>query len=277
GIITKYRYNASTNTWEIVEVTLPIGVVTVQADRYPFLQNIPTNFLVIGPNNFLYRYDEALMSWLATPLVVDPCILAKSLEQTQSLKDKMSDLQSKTGLNYETGYTMKRNIDGSITYTGINGTPNAGGIDFSPSSAIDGYIHTHYTGLLSIFSPDDMRALYTLMNNNLMGNPSNFTAGVVTASGTSYLLMINDIQQFQVFSQSFLSNENSFNIFSTLYSEVYNIKPSNTVDQNETSLLQLLQVTNSGLKLLKGNTGVFDDWKVLGLDQNNSVTSTDCN
>lgn len=189
----------------------------------------------------------------------------------------MIELYSKTNLNYEVGYTMIRNANGNISYTSINGNPNAEGIEFSVNSSIDGYIHTHYTGLLSIFSPNDILALYTLMNNNLMSNPSNFTAGVVTANGTSYLLMINDLQKFNSFSQNYLSNEVSFNMYSNLYDKIYNIKPSNDILQNEKSFLQMLKATNSGLKLLKGNTGTFDDWDVLNIDQNNNITSADCN
>lgn len=264
--------------WETILTTLPAVVVTANRQDYYFLPINPfPNYFVLGPDNLLYTYNANWMQWTGAAVQINPCVLAKFLEQNQGFKDKMNDLQSKTNLNYETGYTMKRNTDGTITFNAISGNPNQAGIDFNINSAIDGYIHTHYSGLLSIFSPDDIRALYTLMSSNLMGDPSIFTTGLVTANGTTYVLHIDNVQQFQTFSQNFLSNDGSFNIFSNIYGSLYNINPSNSVQQNEQSFLSMLQATNSGLKLLKGNLGDFNDWNLQSLDQNNNVTTTDCN
>ena len=65
GVITVYIYNAATTTWEILVINVPAVVVTAQ--NYPFLANIPTDFSVTGPDNFLYNYSETLASWIGTP------------------------------------------------------------------------------------------------------------------------------------------------------------------------------------------------------------------
>ncbi|MCZ8023637.1 MAG: hypothetical protein O9338_21365 [Microcystis sp. LE19-251.1A] len=71
GIVTKYIYNSSTNAWEVYEVTLPVGAVTVQADRYPFLQNsVPSGFIVIGTDGFIYEYTGT--NWIGIPVSICP-------------------------------------------------------------------------------------------------------------------------------------------------------------------------------------------------------------
>ncbi len=93
GKSTTYRYNSSTDVWEVSMVTLPATEVTAQT--YPFLLNIPANFFVIGPDNLLYNYDESLMSWVARPIVENrvntPC-LRNQIEAVRA-NDIVTDIQ----------------------------------------------------------------------------------------------------------------------------------------------------------------------------------------
>jgi|GEM_PF-4393066 len=76
GKIVRYTYNARTSGWELALVILP--AVAVTADAYPLFFNIPTSFTIIGSDNLLYVYDEALLSWIGTPIVENnlttPCL-----------------------------------------------------------------------------------------------------------------------------------------------------------------------------------------------------------
>lgn len=89
---------------------------------------------------------ESLDSELETsPIITQldtPCEQMDKLEKDTSFINKMKNLKSKTELNYETGYLIKRDGD-NISYTSIEGTPNSGTINFSVSDKIHGYMHTH--------------------------------------------------------------------------------------------------------------------------------------
>jgi hypothetical protein len=260
----------------MVMVTLPAVVVTAQRNTYYFLPPAPfPNYFVIGPDGLLYTYNANWNQWTGTISPVDPCVIAKALEQNQALRGKMSELDSKTNLNYETGHTFKNNADGTSTYTPVNGVAGEASINININSPIDGFIHTHYAGLLSIFSPDDIRSIAQVLNGGNMVNPSSFMAGVVTASGTSYALVIDDVDQFRAFANNFLNDDVNFNLFASVYGSVYKITETNSVAQNEKSFLQMLNTLHSGLKLLKAD-GTWGDWDVLELDANNNVSAAEC-
>lgn len=98
-----------------------------------------------------------------------------------------------------------------------------------------------------------------------MVDPGSFTIGVVTASGTQYLLMINDINKFHAYAGN-LVNKSTLNAYQHMYENVFGIKPTNNNDDNEKRFLQYLEKSNSGLKLFKGDDK-FENWKSKKLDE----------
>ncbi|MGI8950143.1 MAG: hypothetical protein ACR2FN_01025 [Chitinophagaceae bacterium] len=154
----------------------------------------------------------------------DPCGQAAKLSRNTTFQSTINNLKTAANnLNYETGDTYNINSDGSMTFNQINGNPGEASISIHVTTLIDGFEHSHYTGLLSVFSPDDFQTMYSLYKGSAMTDPLSFTAGVVTASGTSYLLMINDPVKFNAFGQEYFSSTMGFKIFSLAYGASYNI------------------------------------------------------
>ncbi|MFD0794993.1 hypothetical protein ACFQZX_15330 [Mucilaginibacter litoreus] len=204
------------------------------------------------------------------PVEEDPCAQAKKLVQDAAFKSKMNDLKSKVTLSYETGYT----IDASGSYKAVQGPAGQAFISLSPTTPLSGYIHTHYTGTLPTFSGTDVKAIYDLQQKNKIANISTFTAGVVTASGTTYIMKVNDPAKFATFAAGNLNNDANFKQFELYYSNkeiTYEVTGKDKVTAHEMALLSALQ--DSGLTILKGNN-TFSSWDTYTLKETNGINDS---
>jgi hypothetical protein len=172
-------------------------------------------------------------------------------------------------------YTQNATVGNIESWQPVSGQENTAEISLSVSGKVDGLLHSHYTGLLSIFSPDDVYSMANLYVSERMNDPSMFTLGVVTASGTQYLLKIEDQTKFDKFAKS-LVNNSTLDVYSHAYQYIYKISQENTNDANEKSFLQYIQQSNSGLRLFKGNA-TFTTWESKKVDANNNVVNNPCN
>jgi hypothetical protein len=203
------------------------------------------------------------------------CRQVDSLEVNSAFKQRMTALFNAVSLNYEVGYIMQRNNNGTYNYALIQGSSNGGGLpDFNFTQPQDGILHTHYAGLLSIFSPDDLRSLFRIYRDNYAN--SGFIYGLVTGS-TTYLLEVGDLQTFLQFGQQYLEDATSFELFKNIYSNVYVINNSNSPSLNEQRFLWLLNEVNSGLKMFSEDVTTFNNWDLKGLNLNNEVILLNCN
>ena len=139
----------------------------------------------------------------------------------------------------------------------------------------DGYLHSHPQGALSIFSATDIKTIYdgwvTLGINNL----ETFTAGVVTASGTTYMLKVEDKNAFMNFATANLKYQNNFEAFEYWY-QIYGITENNSTGNVEAGFVNLINNKfNTGLKLFKGNTQNFGQWNLREYNQG-SVINSNC-
>jgi len=191
----------------------------------------------------------------------NPCDQATKLAQDAKFKQLMTNLKNKVTDNKEYGYFYKNNAAGSPeNETAVEGLTAKEGIDFTVSTKIDGFMHTHYTGLLSIFSAADIWSMAKLYKDGNMVNPKTFTVAVVTASGTQYLLKIDDLSKFNTYSTSLASSSSIRILEQALESFPFAIKQTGrTPDQNEKAFIQFLQTSKTGLRLFKGNTN-FTEW-----------------
>ena len=164
---------------------------------------------------------------------------------------------------------------GGIDETALVGIAGEKGVEMNTTSIIDGFIHSHYTNLLSIFSPDDLFAMATFYIGGKINNTQTFTAGVVTASGTQYILMIDNLTKFDAFANE-IKDKETFGIFSDLYESMYHIKETNTVVENETAFMLYLESNKTGLKLFKGNDA-FNSWKRKKVDEDGNIVDNPCN
>ncbi len=208
---------------------------------------------------------------------VNPCGILKSLGTDAGFGQLMGDLKSKIGLDHEVGYTYIKN-GGAITNATIQQGPvGTASIDLQVNGQIDGYMHTHYTGLLSVFSGSDMRAAYELYKSNSIRDVSTFAMQVITANGTTYALTITDPAALVAFGDVWFVDGPYWQTFEQLfYERSYNIKQSNSNAENEAGFATMLARTNMGLSLSKGDSNNFGNWSSISLDANQNVISTTC-
>jgi hypothetical protein len=189
----------------------------------------------------------------------------------------MNNLKTNVNSGYETGYTytMTGNaVTNAIVYQSAVGVAS---IDLKVSSQIDGYMHSHYTGLLSVFSGSDLRAIYELYNQGRVRDVKTFSTQLVTANGTTYALMINDESALKKFGDTWFVDGPSWMVFEGFfYDNRYNIKPTNTNEQNEKGFLSMINLSNMGLTLLKGNSNNFSSWTKIQLDAAGTVSPVSC-
>ncbi len=208
------------------------------------------------------------------PLPPNPCQLANLLAANPNFRALMQSLKDSTVDNKEHGILYDMGPNGNMSIEIHKGLPDSGDIDLPVTTLNDGYLHSHYTGLLSVFTPMDLLSFCQMYSNGWMQSPSTFTAGVVTANGTQYLLKIENLTLFQTFSQNLTGT--TINKYKEFYKIMYNIKDTNTNEDNEKNLLKYLDQLKSGLKLFRGNAN-FTQWTPLGLDANNNVIVKPCN
>jgi len=191
----------------------------------------------------------------------------------------MEYLLSKVNLEKEVGYAFKE-LNGTLSFSYLEGKDGNPYIDLNTSSLptnMSGFIHTHYQGLLSIFSGSDIRVIYQLHKAGNIKNLDSYTSGLVTANGTTYLLKIEDTEKFIKFGEDYLKDDIAFTyLFEDFYSNRYQILPNKTNDENEKGFLKMLDEMSSGLKLLKGNTSDFSKWESIEIFDENNVLATKC-
>ena len=174
-----------------------------------------------------------------------------------------------------------RKVDGEIKHTPLEGQPGKAGVDFTiPAGVkIDAFLHTHYSGLFSIFTPPDLAALSQWFKNGHINNTDTFVTGVVTASGTQYLMVIDDPAKFDTFAESFVKNgvidEGITDFWGNWNYDRYNIKKNGLAADNELGFVKLLADANTGLKILKGSNDL-NNWAELTIE-NGQIKPKSCN
>lgn len=167
-------------------------------------------------------------------------------------------------------------------YTAFTGTSYAPNAVYAGDTTMQGLIHSHFEGLLSIFSPSDIKDLYGLMLNSSITD--DFFIGVVTDEGTSYILQIEDRTKFIAFGNLYLSTETKFyNFERDTWERKYNITPNNSNANNEKGFLKMMSDLNAGISLtssnfVKNQPHNFSEWKKIVYDNNSgNVIPVTCN
>jgi hypothetical protein len=204
--------------------------------------------------------------------IFSPCELMGNRTSDQNFINKLTYLQSNTNQNREVGFYYS-DTEAGTSFSGVlMGMYGVHALGFlSLSSPVDGIMHTHFTGGLSVFSPQDLVSLFQMYQNGLINNVNTFSFQIVTASGTRYSIAIENEELFLLFGSAFLTDVNILSV----YFFGLNITPSSSNSDNELSLLNLLEDNNSGLTLMSANDG-FTEWKKLELGRNNTVRKTTC-
>lgn len=208
----------------------------------------------------------------------NPCDLSKLLKTDAGFKAKMKELYTKAKTKKsESFYQLTRLADGTYSYILTEGAEGTADVVPLLRGTVDGMIHSHYEGLFSIFSFSDIGYLYMAATSSITSNPKGFVFGVVTASGTTYLLAIDNLSAFKVWGQTNLMIDGRRQTYEYIYSDMFKIgKPGYTREQDEANFIKFLENGNMGLKLLKGDVNTFDKWEKRGSNSSGQIVSIGC-
>ncbi|QQQ30016.1 hypothetical protein [Chryseobacterium indoltheticum] len=210
----------------------------------------------------------------------EPCEKIQEIGKNNDTKTLFENLKTKTNSTKEFGEILIES-NGQINNIPKQGEVGQGGIDISYSGGqIDGFIHSHYTGLLSIFSPADIASLSAMYASGSIKDLNTFIMGIVTASNTQYMMVIDDPTAFASFAQQFLLpngeiDRDKTDLFALLQYGKYDIKNNGLASNNELGFVKLLSENSSGLKILKGSNN-SNNWSELAL-KNGQVDPKPCN
>jgi hypothetical protein len=211
----------------------------------------------------------------ASNQIIDPCKSADSLKKNKALDSLFRELEKKVSDKKEYAYNFSQNSDGAIKDLVLDtGNTGTGTTPINTVSRIDALLHSHYDGLLSIFTSDDLNTLATFFNQNGFNNPSSFIYGLITSSGTQYVLQISDTSAFSIYANRFRDNQYYLKVkeqLSLTYGLGYNV--SN--DDNEQYFMEYMKDLNIGMTLFKYNKN-NTKWEPLTLDVNNKVIKQKC-
>ncbi|MFN8308166.1 MAG: hypothetical protein U0T79_15450 [Ferruginibacter sp.] len=206
----------------------------------------------------------------------NPCSGADSLANNTGFKLKFDTLKLLTASNREHGYIYRNTTANSIEAVGMQGPPDTLGVDFpSFTVPIDGFIHSHFKipgRSLSTFSDFDINEMIKFYSEGRMSNPLTFSAGVVTADSTQYLLRIDNLTDFQSFVTKMTGSMKL--LYWTRYDQY--VQAGNTKEQNEIGLLKFFSAFGSAVKLFKGNSN-FTNWQPIKLNSSQEVVPAPCN
>ena len=215
-----------------------------------------------------------------------PCKRMKELEEeinTSNLSDYYTALNfyaSNDNVNVEVGFALfDKQSNGNYNSADLIGTVDNPYIstsflaDLPPMSV---YMHTHYKGLLSIFSMSDLLLMHKLIDNNRTIGAYPFVSILVTNAGTRYAIKVNDIAKFNTVANNNLYDDEKFDQFVEDYFK--DVDKRNDNDTNELNFLKGLKFADMGLSLFEANDD-YTEWKELTLDPNNedNIIPRDCN
>lgn len=209
--------------------------------------------------------------------ILDPCATASMLAGNQVFKNMLQNLKDHcNNSNDTTEHGWIYNLDpGGLLVEEVVGIPGEKKIDFKFAGKVDGVTHNHFVNSLSVFSPDDLWTLATIFNNNAMVSNTSFSLPLVTAQGTQYMILIENLTKFRIWAQKFTQV-----IIESRYLEFqgYKIYRTNSNDDNEKRFLKYIQEQGggTGLKLFRGNSN-FTEWQPIRYNKNtDAVENTPC-
>ncbi len=209
---------------------------------------------------------------------VTPCQYVDSLTALPSFDTDLGVLQfaaDNDSVKKEHGfyYSHNNNNRGNLFSTHFEGEANKAEINFSLPYPIDGFMHSHYVGLLPVFSGADLLSIVQIYNHGNMRSFATFTATVVTASNTQYMLRIDDTTKFKTYA---LANEDTpLDPFDDALDK-FGVNTKNTLALNEKNFLHFVRANNIGLSVFKRNVNTTK-WNRIKVNDNDQVVNNPCN
>jgi hypothetical protein len=259
--------------------------------------NVPHQFPCIPNNAFTGTGDNNVLpggplptcpaptggpGWIPAPTPT-PCDKIIPLKNSALFKAKFAELKLKTSLNYESSFSFTNTNDaqGYFFASGQGGPRGEVTIPSLETASIAGSAHTHYSGMLSIFSVGDLQAVYEMMILN-RAFPYSYTYSLTTSQGNSYVITINDYAKFLAFGNKYFNN-NDENAKLEKFYRAYRIgefpvdptNPNNNT-KNEAAFLEMLADKDAGLTVLRPSQNL-NNYSVLQRQSATSVLEIPCN
>lgn len=179
-----------------------------------------------------------------------PCNNIKKLQNDLEFKSKMASLiNSARQWSFEKLHTIYNKTSPTSTanfdYQDFQGNPQTPTANYIGNTNMQGIIHSHYEGLISIFSIGDLQDLYEKMLNNQITD--NFFIAVVSES-SAHLINIHNRNDFIQFGNTYLNKQEKIDDLMRMF-EKLDIKNNNDSVTNENGFLKFLSKFNIGLNL----------------------------
>lgn len=216
--------------------------------------------------------------WMPEVEPIDPCdqyIIDLQNDSNFAANFKSLNQSSVLNLNYEKGfYVADKNAN---NYIAVQGNPNEAAISFSSLRLpLNGFLHSHYNGLNSIFSPGDVYFMAQLFLRGLAKDSNNLFFGVTSNYGDPYLIKVTNTADFRKFAEKITKDERSIEKFLEDYAYKFN---SDNATKNEKGFLDMMNDmrVGKGFTLFRGNSDCTQWTKLTRNNFGGDPTETNCN
>ncbi|CAN5390381.1 hypothetical protein BH23BAC2_BH23BAC2_24720 [soil metagenome] len=230
-IVIKFTDNNlnTSNSLDIISFpTVSTWISNYYGSSSYYYSDVPTYYS--GSSNYESGYSTA----------PGPYEQMRRLGKSTKMIAKLKDLKTKTTLDREyASFITKTSNRGDYSFSNYYiGEMDSASINMTlvKDDKKDGFMHSHYSGLLPIFSPADLQFLYIMMTNGNIRNHKDFSYILVTPQ-TSYTIKIDDYQQFQEFGALWLQ-DSKIEGFEHFYKNYVN--PTKTNSENEIGFLDFM-------------------------------------
>jgi hypothetical protein len=173
-------------------------------------------------------------------------------------------------------------IDSIFAIVPMQGDPGSPSIILSGATVpMDGFLHSHYSGLNPMFSPDDVLQMAEAYLKGLAKDSNNLFFGVTHTYGFPYLIKVTNTSKFRKFAEKITKAEQSAkekNKFSYVYRDDFR---SDNTNINEKGFLDMLirEGAGNGVTLYRAANNQCNQW--IKLERNNfsatGIDETPCN
>ena len=228
--------------------------------------------------------DDTPAGWepIDEPDVPPPCdpFITDSLPGDAEFANRFKNLTlpGVTGLHYEKGVYVLDRSDNS--YANVEGANDSPFIAFNYGIVLSGFLHSHYNGLNSVFSPDDVLSFAEAFLKGKARDSANFFFGMTSSYGDPMLMKVTNCAKFRAFAQKITKNEAIKKRFVNDYNNRFNF---DNHEMNEIGFLKMMNEmgVNGGFSLYRGNADC-NSWSKLSLSKDpltnkDKIDSWPCN
>jgi hypothetical protein len=229
-------------------------------------------------NGGTYDYDTpvpCITSPFTDPAPCDSLILSMQNDTTFISKFKFLNSASVLNLSYERGFTVKnRSLE---LYYAQSGTAGTSFINWNVSEREEGYIHSHYRGLNSIFSGEDIVLLARVFLSGNAKDSANLFFGVTSYDGMPYLIKVGNVQQFREFAVKIVGVDGNDLVKQKKFIDEFTKVSTDNSDKNEKEFLKILKKfgNENSTTLFRGNSDC-NEWTRIKIDGFNDIISKQC-